>query len=92
VLFALQSWLSESPTQKANSTTPGYFSVMMSGKCILSSTTSDSFANQSLSDVLGGGEYSTGIKSQSFFVQLTQFSTPRSLIFLSSFPHLPTEV
>lgn len=29
VVFAIQSWLSETPAQKAKSATPGYFSVLM---------------------------------------------------------------
>lgn len=29
VLFAIQSWLAETPDQKKNATTPGYFSVGM---------------------------------------------------------------
>jgi len=32
VVFAIQSWLAESPEQKRTSTTPAYFQVGMSGK------------------------------------------------------------
>jgi hypothetical protein len=31
VVFAIQSWLAESPEQKRTSTTPAYFQVGMSG-------------------------------------------------------------
>ena len=29
VVFAVQTWLSETPSQKAKAATPGYFSVLM---------------------------------------------------------------
>ncbi|KAF2643440.1 hypothetical protein P280DRAFT_447027 [Massarina eburnea CBS 473.64] len=35
VVFALQSWLAESPEQRRNSTTPAYFSVGMSFMSLL---------------------------------------------------------
>lgn len=32
VVFAIQSWLAETPEQRRNSTTPAYFTVGMSSK------------------------------------------------------------
>ena len=32
VVFAVQSWLAETPEQRRNSTTPAYFTVGMSSK------------------------------------------------------------
>ena len=38
VVFAIQSWLAESPEQKRTSTTPAYFQVGMAGKSGASNT------------------------------------------------------
>lgn len=35
VIFAAQSWLAETPTQKAKSSTPAYFSILMAVMSLL---------------------------------------------------------